>query len=127
MDKLDDEGVERTLQKPRTVEDVCARAANYLEDVGWLQGTVGRLGREVCLVGALRIAIFGDIIKPGYPSLAGELYEETLRSLCKHLFIYGLLQTDESRLTSWNDFYSRSKDDILKVLRHVGGRDGQAG
>lgn len=88
--------------------DVLKGAKLVLETQGWRREGYGHVGAPVCMVGAIRCAMFGD------PQHAPEPYtaEEALHENCCHLLEDHL----DTSVVDFNDYVAETKDEVLAVF-----------
>jgi hypothetical protein len=82
--------------------EIYSRAADYIEDHGWIQHNLEDPSGRVCLWGALR-----RVTGWGLDS-ASELSELINREMCQEL---------ADSTTRWNDAPGRSKEEVIAFLR----------
>ena len=95
-----------------TPQEVCSKAADYIEQHGWTRGTYEQRGR-VCLLGAL------DAVSPPYEHLGPAFESDNLKArnqLRQYLKV--------NKLHKWNDA-QKSRTPVLKALRAVAAGDTQ--
>lgn len=123
----------RTLELPvgapaeqtTTASRVLLRAADLLEEHGWVQRQYGDDAVGFCLVGAIdRVTFYcqGDL-GPSIWSEGPELITEIESRLCRFVGPEDVEKASSARnaLVLWNDRRERTKDQVVNVLREAAG------
>ena len=85
---------------------IAERAANVIHTYGWTQGELGSDKDGYCLVGALGVAVFADLM------FSTDDLSDTFEALRQH--------TDEAGLLVWNDDPARTRQEVLDLLDRIG-------
>lgn len=98
-----------TEDEKRELADVYEKAAEYLEEYGWIQGEAGEPGSARCMVGAMSSALgFSFFLSP----LQRPVLDKARNFAEQVLEIWDSYAT----LAYWNDDPSRTKDEVINVL-----------
>lgn len=94
---------------------VLSRAADLLEEHGWVQRQYGDPVIGFCLVGAIDWVTFGQT---DIPPSGVEIFEIEARLFRSINLDSGSLR-DRNALTGWNDTWGRTKDEVVAALREA--------
>ena len=91
-----------TDDEKAALADVYERAAEYLEEYGWIQFSMTRSNGAACMAGAC------------YLTGCGHMFDTALRFICKTMELEG--DTPTQAIGRWNDSKGRTKDEIINTL-----------
>lgn len=85
-------------------EKILCAAANYIEEYGWVQEAFGGNGEPACAIGAINtVSVY-----------------ESARLDAVFLLTKRLGANNSVRIIGWNDARSRTKEEVVEVLRGDG-------
>jgi hypothetical protein len=97
-----------TDDEKAALADVYEKAAEYLEEYGWIQGDLGHQGGPRCFVGALRSA--NEALETQARIMAEDVLE-----LSNHCYIR--ICSCGGAMAMWNDEEDRTSDEVINTLR----------
>lgn len=103
------------MNEPRAVADILTEALGYIE-AGWTQGSRENVEGEVCIVGAIEKAVYGDVVYGPKPH--GNVYKlPDLMGLHELLPDDAIAAACSNPASFFNDCASTTKDDVTSLVK----------
>ena len=93
----------------KTPQQILLDAANLLEERGWCQDEFQNKQGQMCMLGAMRVALWDKVIYPAHPAYG---------LACDATGMNGM------KIAEWNDTPGRTQQEVISKLREAAQRIG---